>query len=84
MVIFLQLQVLEAVCQRIHKPNLCVQKDTVMLLPSNCSNNVLLCSVATLLPLVHKCVLSPSCLLLLLLSFVLPFLFLLLIHTCHA
>ena len=73
----LQLQVLEAVCQRIHKPNLCVQKDTVMLLPSNCSNNVLLCSVP-------KCVLSPSCLLLLLLSFVLTFLFLLLIHTCHA
>ena len=38
-----------------------------------------LCSVATLLPLVPKCVLSPSCLLLLLLSFVLTFLFLLLI-----
>ena len=40
--------------------------------------------MATLLPLVPKCVLSPSCLLLLLLSFVLTFLFLLLIHTCHA
>ena len=28
----LQLQVLEAVCQRIHKPNLCVQKDSVITL----------------------------------------------------
>ena len=28
----LQLQVLEAVCQRIHKPNLCVQKDSVIAL----------------------------------------------------
>ena len=28
----LQLQVLEAVCQRIHKPNLCVQKESVITL----------------------------------------------------
>ena len=28
----LQLQVLEAVCKRIHKPNLCVQKDSVITL----------------------------------------------------
>ena len=26
----LQLSVLEAVCQRIHKPNLCVQKDSII------------------------------------------------------
>ena len=26
----LQLNVLEAVCQRIHKPNLCVQKDSII------------------------------------------------------